>query len=132
LELSDAGELKVMLGPHWWFHFGAALCEVIMPPDFYKVGPENERRWDTLGSDALARDFAAWPGPPSDDLMLRSQFNLFYDIGVHLFGRRSPEALQFAMNRIARREPAGAVPLDPQLILNLEAAVLRSKKNSSP
>ena len=101
-----------------------------MPPDSYKVGPENDRQWDTLGSDAFARNWAAWPGPPSDDVMLHSQFNLLYDIGVHLFGR-SPEALQFAMNRMARREPAAPIALDPQLSLNLEAAILRSTKNSS-
>jgi hypothetical protein len=64
--------------------------------------------------------------------MHRSQFNLFYDNGVHLFGPRSLEALQFAMNKIARPEPAPSAQLDPRLILNLEAAIARTKKNSSP
>ena len=58
-----------------------------MPEDFYKVGPRSGRHFDDLGLRALERDWAAWPGEPSDDLMKRSQFNLFYDIGIHLFGR---------------------------------------------
>jgi hypothetical protein len=66
-----------MLGPHWWFNFGRALCEVIMPQDFYKVGSEGNLYWDTVGLNAYARDCAAWPGAPGDDLMHQSQFTLF-------------------------------------------------------
>jgi hypothetical protein len=36
--------------------------------------------------------------------MRRSQFNLFYDIGVHLFGRNSGQALDYAMYFMERRE----------------------------
>ena len=57
-----------------------------MPEDFYKVGPVEKREFDDIGLRALERDWAAWPGEPSDDLMKRSQFNLLYDIGVRLFG----------------------------------------------
>jgi hypothetical protein len=46
-------------------------------------------RWNNLGLKALARDWTAWPETPSNDLMLRSQFNLFREIGVHLYGRSS-------------------------------------------
>jgi hypothetical protein len=101
LELGDAVNLPQVLGRHWWFHFGTALCEVIMPQDFYKVGPQCDLRWDRIGLDAYARDCAAWPGPPSDDLMYRSRFNVFRDIGNHLFAN-SADALRFAMDRIAR------------------------------
>jgi hypothetical protein len=102
LELPDESHLAKSLGPHWWFHFGKALAEVIMPEDFYKVGPRGNREFDALGLRALERDWAAWPGERSDDLIQRSQFNLFYDIGVRLFGRRSGQALQFAMQIMAR------------------------------
>jgi hypothetical protein len=105
LELPYETCIAKSLGPRWWFHFGEALCEVIMPADFYKVGPVYDRRFDDLGLNALARDWAAWPGEPSEGLMNRSQFNLFYDIGLHLFGRNSAQAVQYAMYFIARTEP---------------------------
>src|SRR5882724_6506445 len=34
LELPDETQLAKSLGPRWWFHFGKALCEVVMPADF--------------------------------------------------------------------------------------------------
>ena len=110
LEYSDPSELK-KLSKHWWFHFGKALCEVIMPSDFYKVGAADDRHFDNLGLRALENDWACWPGEPSEDLMLRSQFNLFYDIGVHLFGRRSRQALEYAMYFFERRDPHLATPI---------------------
>ena len=107
LEYSDPSELK-KLSPHWWFHFGKTLLEVIMPEDFYKVGPSDDRRFDDLGLRAFEHDWAAWNGEPSDDLMNRSEFNLFYDIGVHLFGRSSGQALNYAMYFVERRAPVRA------------------------
>src|SRR5213594_1471984 len=81
-----------------------ALCEVIMPEDFYKVGPRANRHFDDLGLRALERDWAAWPGVPSEDLMMRSQFNLFYDIGIRFFGRHSSQALDYALYVMEKRE----------------------------
>jgi len=75
-----------------------------MPEDFYKVGPAEKRQLDELGLSALERDWAAWPGEPSGDLMQRSQFNLFYYIGVHWFGRNSKQAFEYAMYFTERRE----------------------------
>jgi hypothetical protein len=109
LGLRSSSELPAMLGTHWWFHFGAALSEVIMPAEFYQVGPSGNLRWDEIGLRAVARDWAAWPGPPSDDLMHRSQFNLFRDIGAYLYPMRA-EALRFAMDRIAIPEPRPSSP----------------------
>jgi len=99
-----------------WFHFGKALCEVIMPDNFYRVGSPANRQFDELGLRALERDWAAWPGEPSDDLMKRSQFNLFYDIGIHLFGGNSKQALDYAMYFMERREAVAPViqPPHPQ------------------
>jgi hypothetical protein len=105
LELPAEGLLARMLGSRWWFHFGKALCEVIMPEDFYKVGPLADRQLDAVGLRALERDWATWPGTPSPDVVRRSQFNLFYDIGAHLFGRNSRQALDYAMYFIERRDP---------------------------
>ncbi|HYR22288.1 MAG TPA: hypothetical protein VEP30_05120 [Chthoniobacterales bacterium] len=111
LEYSDPSELK-KLSPHWWFHFGKALCEVIMPEDFYKIGPPGNRQFDELGLRTLQRDWATWQGEPSDDLMRRSQFNLFYDIGIRLFGRKSRQALDFAMYIMATRERVLVAPYE--------------------
>ena len=118
LELRDATELRQVLGAHWWFHFGSALLEVIMPAEFYQVGSAEGLRWDEIGLRAYARDCAAWPGPPSDDLMLRSQFNLFRDIGIYLY-RDSSEALRFAMDKVAQPDMKPDRPVDPQQILAL-------------
>lgn len=119
LELPDETHLSESLGLHWWFHFGKALCEVIMPEEFYKVGPPENRHFDDLGRNALGRDWMAWPGEPSETLMHRSQFNLFYDIGIHFFGRDSGQALQFAMYFMERRQrPVSAIaPGNPQRYL---------------
>lgn len=86
------------------------------------VGPREQMMWDDIALKARARDWAAWPGTPSDDLMYRSQFNLFRDIGVHYYGRSS-EALRFAMDGIALAEPALSRPIDPQLSLGLEKGI---------
>jgi hypothetical protein len=59
LELRSAAELRQVLGPHWWFHFGEALWEVILPPEFYMVGPREKMAWDDIGLKALARACAA-------------------------------------------------------------------------
>ena len=113
LEYSDPSELK-KLSKHWWFHFGKALLEVIMPADFYKVGPSDDRHFDDLGQRAFEHDWAVWNCEPSDDLMNRSQFNLFYDIGVHLFGRSSRQALQYAMYVMARADAYHPTPIQPK------------------
>src|SRR5205823_170003 len=75
LDYSDASELR-KLSKHWWFHFGKALSEVIMPDDFYRIGPPGDRKLDGVGLNAMAHDWAAWRRQPSDDLIKRSQFNL--------------------------------------------------------
>lgn len=103
-----------------------------MPLKFYKVGPERDPHWDTVGLNAYARDCAAWPGDPGDDLMHQSQFTLFRDIGGHLFGPHSREAVQFAMNRLARPAPVAPIELDPKLIFALEAAIERTREKQFP
>ena len=97
LEIPDETQLANVLGTRWWFHFGKALCEVIMSEDFYKVGPPADRQFDSLGLKALERDWAVWATEPSEDLIQRSQFNLFHDIGVQLFGHDSGRAMNYAI-----------------------------------
>lgn len=76
-----------------------------MPAEFYQVGRSGDLYWDELGLKALARDWAAWPGSPAEDLMERSKFPLFRDIGAYLFKSRS-EALRFAMYLMDRPQRA--------------------------
>lgn len=118
LELHDAAQLRQVLGRHWWFHFGSVLLDVVMPIEFYQVGAAENRRLDEIGMRALARDWATQPGAPSDDMMLRSQFNLFHDIGRYIYKSRR-EAMQFAMSRVARPEPKPWSTIDPQLTWNI-------------
>jgi len=63
--------------------------------------------------------------------MHRSQFNLFRDIGAHLYGRSS-DALRFAMDRMSMAEPMLSRPVDPQLRLALEKHVRAEGKNINP
>jgi hypothetical protein len=87
-------------------------------PEFYMVGLREQMVWDEIGLRPHARDCASWPGPPSGDLMRRSQFNLFRDIGIYLY-HDSSEALRFAIDKIAQPDPQPKRWVDPQLILAL-------------
>jgi hypothetical protein len=103
LGFSDASELR-HLSPHWWFHLGGALCEVVMPPEFYQVGEPGNLKWNNLGLNAFGQDWNAWPNQPEADQMLQSQFELFRQVGLLLF-RDPRQALDFAMEKIALRVP---------------------------
>lgn len=123
LGLESPAQLKVTLGRHWWFHFGAALSEVILPDEFYKVGPVGNERWDELGLNACALDWLRWPGAPCEDLAQQSRFNLFWDIGAHLHGKQRGRASEFAGNMMAAATPPRSStlgPSDPQLLLALQ------------
>jgi hypothetical protein len=128
---SDASELA-KLSKHWWFHLGKPLSEVVMPEDFYKVGPAENRMFDDIGFNALAHDLGAWRGGVTKDLVERSQFNLLYEVGALMFGRRSGEALNFAMRMMAKPDATPPQPLDPQLLLGLEAAIARTRRSCFP
>jgi len=120
LELPDETYIADALGPSWWFHIGKTLSEVIMPDDFYKIGPPGNRQFDKLGMDSLSRDLGAGEGEMPDDKMLRSHFNLFYEIGLGLYEDRA-QALHYAMHFVARPEryePA-VIQVDPQRHLGI-------------
>jgi hypothetical protein len=121
---SDASELT-KLSKHWWFHFGKALSEVVMPEDFYKVGPVDDRKLDDVGFNAMARDLGTWLDGCTQDLITRSQFNFFYDVGAYLFKGSRGQARDFAMHMVAEPDTKPPTSLDPQLILDLEAAIAR-------
>ncbi len=102
LEYETEAELK-LLSPHWWFHFGEALQDVIMPEDYYKVGPAGARYFDLLGLREWQSNWG-YSTQPDEEAMMRSQFNLLYDVGWYLFRDRS-QASEFAWRRLTKREP---------------------------
>lgn len=54
--------------PHWWFHFGRVLSDVILPLEYYAVQTKDGLHWDEVGLAALQRDWPRWPDRPSEDL----------------------------------------------------------------
>jgi len=126
LGVDTPAQLKVFLGPHWWFFFGKALSEVILPDEYYKVGSPGETRWDDLGLGACARDWAAWPGEPNEDVAQRSRFNLLADIGTHIYGKG--QGSNFAANSMSQRPEVSGREPDPQLLLALQLM----RRNCSP
>jgi len=62
--------------------------------------------------------------------MKRSQFNLFYEIGVHLFGQNSGQALGYAMYFMERRPRVVQLlkPGDPQRHFGFKIRDLREAK----
>jgi len=109
LELHDETCLSKALGSRWWLHVGDGLDQVIMPSDFYKVGPADNRVWDTIGLKAWHADWSGYASEPSIDLIRRSQFNLFYRIGVECFGASPWQATQFGNELVEKASPSQLV-----------------------
>lgn len=91
--------------------------------NFYKVGPAGDRHFDDVGLSALEADWAAWSGEPSNDLIKRSQFSLFYEIGIHLFGRNSGQAREYALYFFEKGPPVTPIlqSPDPQRALPFDS-----------
>jgi hypothetical protein len=120
-----------LFGPRWWFLIGDALMNVILPTHYYQALKDGEYVWDDYGWRAYASDLAKYPDYPSDEARRReSLFRWYYHEGM-IFYRDTAQALRYAMGRIGYLEKDGR-QLDPQLILDLETAIDRTKKNSSP
>ena len=124
--LVDGNELKTILGPRWWFHYGMALSDVIMPADFYQVGPADDRHFDDIGLRAWSRDWTAWQTEPTQDLIHRSQFNLFWDIGERLYGKGGATA--YAIKQMSGPEQTPSKPEGPQWTLDLYGTLVAAKK----
>jgi len=85
-----------------------------------------------VGFNAMARDLGTWTDGCADDLITRSHFNLFYEVGMYLFKGSPRQALDFAMHMVAEPDVKPPRPVDPQLMINLQAAIERTKKTVSP
>src|SRR5947209_10889133 len=73
LELPDETCLSKALGPLWWFHVGESLSRTILPVDFYKIGPSQNRELDSIGLKAWRLDCIGCPPDVWHDLMRRTQ-----------------------------------------------------------
>lgn len=120
-----------LYGLRWWFLIGEALLNVILPVEYYQVLKDGKLEWDDYGWVAYASDLAKYPDYPSDESRQReSLFRFFYREG-EVFFRESKQALGYAMGRLGYLERDGRL-LDPQMLLDLEAAIERTKRNCSP
>jgi hypothetical protein len=106
-----------LYGRHWWHFIGAALREVILPEDDYKIFVNGELVWDDIGFRTYSRDILRFSGSP-DDRMMQSHFYVFLAVGKLLFGRHEhAQAMHFASGMV------GAKPLvanEPPSLKNLD------------
>ena len=119
--ISDDNGLKRMLGPHWWFHLGAVLLDVILPVEYYQVPENGEMVFDDLGFRAYCADLVKYEGVGDMEAMENeSRFRLFYEMGKLMFGRDcGTQALDFALNRIGQPVRASAKAIEAQFTLGL-------------
>jgi len=102
LDLSDETCLASAVGRRWWLAIRDSLSQLIMPAEFYMIGPDCNRDFDSIGLRACQIDWPTWPEPPSWDLIQRSQFNLFHDVGLLLFDGDSQRAIRFAQHLVLK------------------------------
>src|SRR5262249_28160629 len=96
LDLPDETHLAAALGTRWWLVIREPLGQLVMPAKFYMIGCDAKLDFDSIGLHACQADWPTWPKPPSWDLIQRSQFNLFHDIGLLLSDGDSQNAIRFA------------------------------------
>jgi hypothetical protein len=120
-------EFRAMFGPGWWHFLGPALMNVIMPKEYYQVRCGDRLIFDEVGWWHYQRDLQRFDGIESEqDRVTHSRFLLYCAHGMMLYGNRV-QALQYAMRRIGF-DVKEAPSVDPQVFLDLEAAIERTKK----
>jgi hypothetical protein len=124
LDLPDETCLAKALGPRWWLHIGDSLSQTIMPMDFYKVGPPDNREFDSIGLKAWRLDWTGCAGSHSEHLMQRTHFMLFYVLAVDCFEHRRGSATRFAIEMVEKCNPR-------QLPLLLAAPAKSSGRSTS-
>lgn len=129
--LKDFEGFRNLYGPFWWSVIGEALMNVIMPVEYYQVPNKGVYEWDELGWFAYQQDLGKYADLESDDARRRQSLFEFYCEEGKSFGYTPGKAASYAMNRIGFLE-RGISEIDPQIFLDLEAAIERTKKNSSP
>jgi hypothetical protein len=129
--LKDFDGFRALYGPFWWSVIGEVLMKVILPIEHYQVQNNGVYQWDELGWFAYQQDLGRYPDLESDDARRRQSLFEFYCEEGKAFGFTPGKAATYAMNRIGLLEREGR-QVDPQVFLDLEAAIERTTKNSSP
>jgi len=118
---------RATFGSRWWQFVGPALMNVILPKEYYQVQLNGSLVFDELGWWHYQRDLEKFEGIESEaDRIAHSRFLFYCAHGMMLFNNRV-QALQYAMRRIGY-EPAEPPTLNPQVWLDLEAAINRAGK----
>jgi hypothetical protein len=116
-----------MFGSHWWRFLGPDLMNVIMPVEYYQVPKNDGMVFDELGWWHYQSDLQKFGGTEGEeDRITHSRFLLYCAHGMMLFGNRV-QATQYAIRRIGYTLKED-VPIDPQVFLDLEATIERTRK----
>jgi hypothetical protein len=126
-DLRGVEGFKALYGPRWWFVIGEALMRVILPIESYQVKVGDRHEWDNLGWFAYQADLGRYPDLASDDARRRQSLFDFYSAEGAGFGFSPGQAARYAMNRVGYLERNGR-QLDPQIFLDLEAAIERTRE----
>jgi hypothetical protein len=130
--LTEEGGFEGLFTNRWWFVIGEALMKVILPIECYQIRRNGAYEWDDLGWLAYQRDLDGYSDLESvEDRRRQSWFDFFCAEGVQALGYTPAKAAQYAGNRLGNLATNGG-EFDPQLILGLQAAIERTKKNINP
>ena len=124
--LKNEEGFKALYGPYWWLAIGEALMKLILPVEYYQLRKNGVPEWDDVGWFAYQRDLGRYPDLRSDEARHRQSLFDFYCAEGKALGLEPGRAARYAMNRIGCRTRRRK--LDPQLFLDLEAAIERTRK----
>jgi hypothetical protein len=95
--------------------------------DLAPGGPNGVYEWDDLGRFAYQEDLGRYADLVSDEAGRRQSLFDFYSVEGAVFGFTPGQAARYALKRLGYLERDGR-ELDPQLFLDLEAAIERTSK----
>jgi hypothetical protein len=137
LGFTDAAELTKAV-PHWWFHLGRALDDVIMPVEYYQVARNGTLTFDELGWKEYQQNLQRYDFIESEcDRIIASQYRLYLDYEEKILKRSPVEAAQNAMRWIgydiapstgADGQLVQRAVITEQMLLALESAIKRTKR----
>jgi hypothetical protein len=114
LKLECSEELTDLYGEKWPRLLRFSIQRLVLPAHMYQVFSKGEPVWDWVGWYAYNRDLSSGPGDNIAESIIRSRYNLFYDVGRLMFGdkgkRARSQALQFAAEMTEEWEAKGNEP----------------------